>query len=77
MKKLVRLTEGDLHRIIENSVKRVLRESVYDDYDEYEDEPYLSADANQNVWDDEGRYGMDAQLEPGEDDDDDGYPNAF
>lgn len=36
MRKLVRLTEGDLHRIIENSVKRVLRESDYDDYDEYE-----------------------------------------
>lgn len=26
MKKLIRLTEGDLHRIIENSVKRVLKE---------------------------------------------------
>ena len=26
MKKLIRLTEGDLHRIIENSVRRVLRE---------------------------------------------------
>lgn len=28
MKKLIRLTEGDLHRIVENSIKRVLRESA-------------------------------------------------
>ena len=77
MKKLVRLTEGDLHRIIENSVKRVLRESDYDDYDVYEDEPYLSDDANQNVCVDNGRYGMDAHLEPGEDDYDDGYSEPF
>ena len=27
MKKIVRLTEGDLHRIIRNSVKRIIRES--------------------------------------------------
>ena len=27
MKKIVRLTEGDLHRIIKNSVKRVIREN--------------------------------------------------
>lgn len=27
MKKLIRLTEGDLHRIIENSVKKVLKEN--------------------------------------------------
>ena len=26
MKQIIRLTEGDLHRIIENSVKRILRE---------------------------------------------------
>lgn len=26
MKKIIRLTEGDLHRIIENSVRRVLKE---------------------------------------------------
>ncbi len=26
MKKLIRLTEGDLHRIIENSVKRIVNE---------------------------------------------------
>ena len=27
MKKIIRLTEGDLHRIIENSVKRILKEN--------------------------------------------------
>ena len=29
MKKLIRLTESDLHRIVENSVKRVLKEGKY------------------------------------------------
>jgi hypothetical protein len=29
MKKVIRLTEGDLHRIIKESVKRVLREQDY------------------------------------------------
>ena len=27
MKKIVRLTEGDLHRIIKNSVNRIIREN--------------------------------------------------
>lgn len=30
MKKLIRLTEGDLHRIVENSVKKVLKEEKAD-----------------------------------------------
>ena len=30
MKKVIRLTEGDLHRIIKESVKRILREDAYD-----------------------------------------------
>lgn len=30
MKKLIRLTESDLHRIIENSVRRTLNEISYD-----------------------------------------------
>ena len=35
-KKLVRLTEGDLHRIVKESVKKVLRESIdFDGYDYY------------------------------------------
>ena len=32
MKKLIRLTEGDLHRIISNSVKRALQEMDYKTY---------------------------------------------
>lgn len=31
MKKIIRLTENDLHRIIENSVKRIIKESYYDE----------------------------------------------
>lgn len=36
MKQIIRLTESDLHRIVENSVKRVLRESgdLYGHYDD-------------------------------------------
>jgi hypothetical protein len=30
MKKIVRLTESDLHRIVKESVKRILREGKYD-----------------------------------------------
>ena len=35
MKKLIRLTEGDLHRIIENSVKRALNEVDWRTYANY------------------------------------------
>ena len=31
MKKIVRLTEGDLHRIIKESVNRIIKESDYMD----------------------------------------------
>ena len=34
MKKVIRLTEGDLHRIVKQSVNRVLRE-MEEPYDEY------------------------------------------
>lgn len=37
MKKLVKLTEKNLHRIIENSVKRVLREGFEDDFNQARD----------------------------------------
>ena len=37
MKKIIRVTEGDLHRIIENSVKRVLKESFEDDFNQARD----------------------------------------
>ena len=32
MKQIIRLTEGDLHRIIENTVRRVLKEETNNDY---------------------------------------------
>ena len=30
MKKIIRLTEGDLHRIVKRSVNRILKESMHD-----------------------------------------------
>lgn len=41
MKKLIRLTEGDLHRIIKNTVKRIIREE-----DEQEYDPFINGDAS-------------------------------
>lgn len=32
MKKLIRLTEGDLHKIVKESVRKILKESDYDNY---------------------------------------------
>lgn len=43
-KKLIRLTESDLHRIVKKSVNRILKEGYYDDLHDYwgqEDEPNL------------------------------------
>jgi len=37
MKKAIRLTESDLHRIIKNSVKKVIREGIYGDDLSHED----------------------------------------
>ena len=44
-KNLVKITESDLRRIVENSVRRIIKEDDYDDYDfdnnydnEYEDD---------------------------------------
>ena len=36
MKRRIRLTENDLHRIIKRSVNRVLREAEYDDQNNYD-----------------------------------------
>lgn len=44
MKKLIRLTEGDLHRVVKESVDKILKEGYYDDLHDYwgqEDEPNL------------------------------------
>ena len=38
MKKIIRLTESDLHRIIENSVRRIIRES----FDQFSDGDFAS-----------------------------------
>ena len=40
-KQVVRLTESDLHRIIENTVKRIIREEEEQEYD-----PFLNGDAS-------------------------------
>lgn len=40
-KQLVRLTESDLHRIIENTVKRIIREEEEEEYD-----PWTNGDAS-------------------------------
>ena len=32
MKKVIRLTEGDLHKIIKESVKKIIKEGFEDDY---------------------------------------------
>ena len=36
-KKLIRLTESELHRIVKQSVKRIMSESVYDDAEQKAD----------------------------------------
>ena len=40
MKKIVRLTEGDLHRIIKESVNKLLRENKYGIFDVYTKDKY-------------------------------------
>lgn len=42
MKKVIRLTENDIHRIVKNSVKRVLKEG-FEDEDDFVDEYSESA----------------------------------
>lgn len=47
MKKIIRLTEGDLHQIVRKSVNKILRESYYspdeDEFDEDEENEELEA----------------------------------
>lgn len=55
MKKIIRLTEKDLHRIIENSVRRVIRETKNDDIENGEeayDEDAIDAYADDHIDDD-------------------------
>ena len=37
MKKIIRLTESDLHKIVRESVKRIVREGDWNTGDSYED----------------------------------------
>lgn len=50
MKRLVKLTEGDLHRIVKESVKRILREGL-NNYDYYFSVPDYDYDQNE-PWED-------------------------
>jgi len=65
MKQIIRLTEGDLHKIIKESVKKVIKEmersfpnSVPGDED-----IYYPGDINPDVWDSlqRGDYGQDEE----------------
>lgn len=49
MKKLIRLTEGDLHRIVTNSVKKVLKEDFENDYNQARDN-YLQRKSPSGMW---------------------------
>lgn len=43
MKKIIRLTEGDLHKIVKKSVSKILRESYYNpDEDDFDDDDELN-----------------------------------
>ena len=48
MKKIIRLTESDLHRIIKESVRRILREGAWDKYPA-EDQANAELDSNMNI----------------------------
>lgn len=60
MKQRIRLTESDLHRIIKESVRQVLRESAWnsidDECDEYGDYRYVGRIASYYDEDDDNMY---------------------
>jgi vacuolar-type H+-ATPase subunit H len=54
-KKLIRLTEQDLHKIVKESVNRIIKENnqrarkiirEFDDYDEFEEEEFIDRKGN-------------------------------
>ena len=53
-KKIIRLTESDLHRIVKESVNRILKESTFPTDDEYAQmgKYYVAADTNSEYFDD-------------------------
>jgi len=67
-KKLLRLTESDLHRVIRESVKKVLNEierSHPGDIPPGDEDVYYPGDINPDVWDAlaRGDYGHDDDLD--------------
>ena len=46
MKKIIRLTESDLHKIVRESVKRIVREGDWNTGDPYED--YMDREREEN-----------------------------
>lgn len=48
MKQVIRLTESDLHRIIKESVRRILRENAWSKYPA-EDQANAELDSNMNI----------------------------
>ena len=48
MKQVIRLTESDLHRIIKESVRRILRENAWAKYPA-EDQANAELDSNMNI----------------------------
>ena len=63
MKQIIRLTESDLHRIIKESVNRILKEGVPDPSDFLDQDPFYD-----NYFDDDGNE-YDFEGNPIEDDD--------
>ena len=75
MKKIIRLTESDLHRIIENSVRRVIRETKNDDIENGEeayDENAIDRYSDDHMASDDDYLGY---LNQDEDDDMEDYFN--
>lgn len=49
MKQIIRLTEGDLHRIIENCVRKALNEDWTKDYDKWADNIGMNKDEGEKL----------------------------
>lgn len=48
MKKIIRLTESDLHKIVKESVKKILKEGVPDPSDFLDQDPYYDEEENED-----------------------------
>ena len=74
MKKIIRLTESDLHQIVKESVNRILKEGVPDPSDFLSQDPYYD-----NYFDENGvEYDFEGNpIEDDEFDDDMYYMNKY